>query len=102
MSTNRPRITIIGLGLIGGSIGLALRASEAASAVIGHDIEPNASKKAKKLGAVDKSDWNLISACEESDLIILAIPLSGIEDTLTAIGPYLRPGCVIRPRRPIP
>ena len=95
MSTKKPRITIVGLGLIGGSMGLALRQAEAAAFIIGHDKDPAASKQAKKLGAVDKTDWNLVSACEESELIILAIPLSGIEDTLKAIGPYLQPGTVL-------
>jgi prephenate dehydrogenase len=95
MSKPKPRITIVGLGLIGGSIGMALRQAEVASVVIGHDKEPGVGRQAKKLEAVDRTDWNLVSACEESDLIILAIPAGGIEPTLKAIGPYLRPGCVI-------
>ena len=95
MSTPKPRTTIVGLGLIGGSIGLALRQADVVSAVVGHDKEPSIAKEAKKLGAVDKSEWNLISACEESDLLVLAIPMGGIEPTLKAIGPYLRPGTVI-------
>lgn len=95
MSTPKPAVTIVGLGLIGGSIGLALRQAEAASAVVGHDKEPSASKKAKKLGAVDRTEWNLVSACEDSDLIILSTPAGAIAPTLQAIGSYLRPGCVI-------
>ena len=95
MGNDKPRITIVGLGLIGGSIGMALRQAEVASTVVGHDKEPTASKKAKKLGAVDRTDWNLISACETSDLIILAMPIDGIRETLAAIGPYLRAGTVI-------
>lgn len=95
MSTPKPTVTIVGLGLVGGSIGLALRQAEAALAVVGHDKESSASKKAKKLGAVDRTEWNLVSACEESDLIILSTPAGAIAPTLQAIGPYLRPGCVI-------
>jgi prephenate dehydrogenase len=95
VSTPKPRISIVGLGLIGGSIGLALRQAEVTSALIGHDRERLASNEAKSRGAVDRVDWNLISACEKSDLVILAIPVEGIEATLEAIGPYLRPGCVV-------
>lgn len=95
MSTEKPRITIVGLGLIGSSIGLALRDAGVASTVVGHDKEPRASSQAKKLGAVDRTDWNLISACEDSDLVVLAIPLAGIKPTLQALSPYLRPGCVV-------
>ncbi|MCL7454770.1 MAG: prephenate dehydrogenase [Anaerolineae bacterium] len=95
MSVSKPRISIVGLGLIGGSIGLALRQAEATSVIVGHDRDRMAGNEAKKLGAVDKVHWNLISACEDADLVILAIPLAGIEDTLAAIGPHLRPGCVV-------
>jgi prephenate dehydrogenase len=95
MSTPKPRITIVGLGLVGSSIGLALRQAEVASVVVGHDKERDVSVQAKKVGAVDRTDWNLISACEESDLIILATPLAAIGTTLEAIAPYLKPGSVI-------
>jgi prephenate dehydrogenase len=95
MSIPKPRVTIVGLGLIGGSIGLALREAEATSTIVGHDKEREANNEAKKLGAVDRTEWNLISACEGSDLIILATPLGAIEPTLKAIAPYLKPGCVV-------
>lgn len=95
MSASKPRISIVGLGLIGGSIGLALRQAGVASTVIGHDRDRLANNEAKKLGAVDRVEWNLISACEGSDFVILATPAGAIEETLEAIGPYLRPGCVV-------
>lgn len=95
MGTPKPRISIVGLGLVGGSIGLALKKAGVASAVVGHDKDPGASVKAKKVGAVDRTDWNLISACEGSDLVILSLPLGAIEETMKAIASYLRPGCVV-------
>jgi prephenate dehydrogenase len=91
----KARITIVGLGFIGGSIGLALHQAEADFEVVGHDRERAAANQAKKMGAVDKTDWNLISACESADLIVMAIPVGGIKDTLMAIGSYLKPGCLI-------
>ncbi len=95
MSTAKPSVTIVGLGLIGGSIGLALRRAGAAATVVGHDQDPDANRKARQLGAVDKAEWNLIAACEEAHLVILATPLGAIQPTLKAISPYLRPGCVV-------
>lgn len=92
---SKPRITIVGLGFIGGSIGLALHQAEVDFEVVGHDRERGAANRAKKIGAVDKTDWNLISACEDADLIVLAIPVGGIKDTLAAIGSDLKPGCLI-------
>jgi prephenate dehydrogenase len=95
VSTSKPRITIVGMGLIGTSMGLALRQAQVAGAVIGHDRERSASEQAKRQGAVDRTHWNLISACDESDLVILAEPIGCLEETLEAIGPELRPGCVV-------
>jgi prephenate dehydrogenase len=92
---SKPRITIVGLGLIGGSIGLALRQTGNDYQIVGHDREHSVAGKARKLGAVSKTEWNLISACEEADLIIIATPVMAIKETLTAIAPYLKPGCLI-------
>jgi prephenate dehydrogenase len=91
----KPRITIVGLGLIGGSIGLALRQTGDDYEVVGHDREHAVAGKARKLGAVSKTEWNLISACEGADLIIIATPVMAIKDTLTAIASYLKPGCLV-------
>lgn len=91
----KPRITIVGLGFIGGSIGLALHQAEADFEIVGHDPEHAVARKAEKTGAVDKTDWNLVSACEGADLIVIATPVGAIKDTLTAVGPYLKPGCLI-------
>jgi prephenate dehydrogenase len=95
MGEAKPRVSIVGLGLVGGSIGLALRKAGVTSAVIGHDSRRAAANEAKRIGAVDKADWNLISACEEADLVILAAPIRGIEESLKVLGPNLRPGCVV-------
>jgi len=92
---SKPRITIVGLGLIGGSIGLALRQAGNDYEVVGHDREHAVASKARKLGAVSKTEWNLISACEGADLIVIATPVVAIKETLTAIAPYLKPGCLV-------
>ncbi len=91
------QVTIVGLGYIGGSIGLALKESSASAQVeiIGHDKDPLIARAARKKGAVDKVHWNLVAACEEADILVLAIPLGAIRDTLKAVGPYLKTGCVI-------
>ena len=91
----KPKVTIVGLGLIGGSIGLGLKASTKDMVVVGHDIEHGIGRLAKKMGAVDENVVNLINACEDADLIIIATPLSAVRETLDHIGPYLKPGCVV-------
>jgi len=88
-------ITIVGTGVIGTSIGLALKQQEDSFRLLAHDKDLGTAKAAAKMGAFDKSEWNLINACEPADLVILAIPLSGIRATLEAIGPYLKQGAVV-------
>jgi prephenate dehydrogenase len=89
------QITIVGTGCIGTSMGLALRQPEQSLYIVGHDKEPKHAAVALRMKAVDKTDWNLIGACENADLIILAIPLNGIEETLRALAPYLKEGSVV-------
>ena len=88
-------ITIVGTGVIGTSLGLALKQKYESLRLIGHDKDLGNAKAAVKLGAFDKSEWNLINACDQADLIILAIPLSGIRPTLEAIAGDLKPNAVI-------
>jgi prephenate dehydrogenase len=95
VSEQKPVVAIVGLGLIGASVGLALTTAAVTSQVVGHDKDSAAAGRAKKLGAVDRTDWNLVSACEKADLVVLAVPFVAIKETLQAIGPYLRPGCVV-------
>jgi prephenate dehydrogenase len=90
-----PRITIVGTGLIGSSLGLALKKAKLGYEIVGHDKSSAAAGKAKKLGAVDKTEWNLISAVEGAGLVILAIPVDAIKPTLEAIAPYLSEGAVV-------
>ncbi|RME80414.1 MAG: prephenate dehydrogenase/arogenate dehydrogenase family protein [Caldilineae bacterium] len=89
------QITIIGLGLIGTSLGLALKREEHDYIIVGHDKDSKAVQRARRMGAIDKSHWNLIAACEHADLILLAIPTAGIAPTLEAICDDLKPGCLI-------
>ncbi|GAB4430234.1 MAG: prephenate dehydrogenase/arogenate dehydrogenase family protein [Anaerolineae bacterium] len=88
-------ITIIGAGVIGTSLGLALKQQDDPPILLAHDKDLGVASAAAKLGAFDKAEWNLINACEKADLVILAIPLSGVEATLKAIGPELKPNAVV-------
>jgi prephenate dehydrogenase len=89
------RITIVGLGRAGQSIGLALRQAAPSLDVVGHDKEPDASRAAQKAGAVHKTHWNLISACDGAALVILALPASQVIPTMTALAHELTVGTVL-------
>lgn len=91
----KTRIAIIGLGRIGGSIGLALKNAKLDLEIVGHDKDLGAAGRAQKRGAVDKTDWNLIGACDGAGMIILALPLDAIKDTLAALKVHVQPGVII-------
>lgn len=93
MTTN---ITIIGMGLIGTSLGLALRETKAkAVKVTGHDKEPTNSRTAQKKGAIDGIEWNLLKSVADADMVIIATPVLAIKDVMESIGPHLRKGAVV-------
>ncbi len=90
------RITIIGLGYIGASLGLALRAAYGNKLeVIGYDGERKVHNQAQKIGAVDRAIWNLDQAVAGSDLVVLAIPAYAIPDVLDAIANHLERNATI-------
>ena len=66
------QITIIGLGKIGTSIGLALADETDQLTRIGHDKSMETAKSAEKLGALDKVHLNLHASVENADIVILA------------------------------
>lgn len=68
-------ITVVGLGLIGGSMALALKSSGFASTVLGVDINQQHQKTALQLKLVDRIE-NLKTAVQKSDLIIVSIPVN--------------------------
>jgi prephenate dehydrogenase len=88
------RVTIVGLGLIGGSLGLALRAAGGWQ-VVGHNRSHEAAGRAKKIGAVDSAEWNLPRALEGADVVVLAVAPLAIEKVMADIAPHLEPGAVV-------
>ncbi len=90
------QVTIIGLGYIGSSLGMALKASYGKKLhVIGYDGERKIHNQAQKNGSVDKSIWNLDEAVNGSDVIVLAIPAYAIPEVLDAIASHVQDGATI-------
>jgi prephenate dehydrogenase len=71
-------VAIVGVGLIGGSIGLALRERKLAGQVIGVGRRPESIKKAKAAGAVDQTTQDLSDAVRDAELIIVCTPVDSI------------------------
>ncbi len=89
------RVAIIGLGLIGGSLGLALRQAKAARQVAGYDIYKGVGERARKLGAIDQSCSSLAEAARGAELIILATPVGAMRSLLQQLATCASPGAVV-------
>lgn len=84
------QITIIGTGLIGGSLALALKKHRFAGRIIGCDRAP-VLERARNKAVIDDGHTNPADAVRGSQIIILATPVSGIIDLIERLGPALPP-----------
>lgn len=89
------RVAIIGLGLIGGSIGLALHKAKAAQQVVGYDLGRGVSDRARKIGAIDQPYSMLADAVRGAELVILATPVGAMKTLLQNIATSVTPGTVV-------
>jgi prephenate dehydrogenase len=90
------RVAIIGLGLIGGSIGLALKQpAKSEWDIIGYVRRPEVASTALSSGVVDKIETSLTETVKEAELIIIATPVLTIKEILSQIAGHLPLGCVV-------
>ena len=89
-------VTVIGLGLIGGSIGLALRQGKKSSwEIVGHSRHRETVAKALSVGAIDRGETNLKDAVERAELVIIATPVLTVKEIFSRIAPHLPSGCIV-------
>jgi len=88
------KITIIGVGLIGGSLGLALKEKKPNFKIVGVD-KPEIIKKAIARGAIDEGTVNLEEGIKEADIVIIATPVKTILNILIQVNPFLKKGCLV-------
>lgn len=90
------KVAIIGLGLIGASLGLALKRSAGwQGQVIGYSRRPETGARAVELGAIDQAAESLEAAVADVKLVVLATPIGTIQGVLTGMSPYLQAGTVV-------
>jgi prephenate dehydrogenase len=89
------RVAIVGLGLIGGSIGLALHKAKAAQQVTGYDLGKGVSAHAQQVGAIDQSCSTLVEAVYGAELVILATPVGAMRVLLQKLAPVLTLGAAV-------
>jgi prephenate dehydrogenase len=82
------KITIVGTGLVGGSLGLALRQQDFQGTIVGCD-RPEVLNAALIRGAIDHGETDAKQAAEGSDVVVLATPIGGILSTFEKLAPTL-------------
>jgi prephenate dehydrogenase len=95
------QISVLGLGQVGLSIGLALASHKDQISRLGSDSDPKAERAAIKLGAFDQIKHSLPAAVENAELVVLACPVDEIRPTLEIIAPVLKPGAVVIDTSPV-
>jgi len=88
-------VSIIGVGLIGGSFGLALKKKRLVQQVIGIGRHIHKLKEAKRLGAIDSYTIDFGRGVKDSDIVMIATPVSRIPLIVKKILPHLKDGCII-------
>ena len=89
-------VTIIGLGLIGGSIGLALRQRERPGwKIVGYSRRQETVAKASSSGAIERGETDLKDAVKKAEFVIIATPVLTVKEIFSEIAPHLPDGCIV-------
>ncbi len=88
-------MAIVGLGLLGGSLGLALKKAGFAGRILGSARRAETRAQALAMGAVDEAHAEPIEAVHGADLVILATPVAAILDNLPRLQPHLPPRALV-------
>jgi prephenate dehydrogenase len=89
------RIAILGTGLLGTSVGLALRAAGFRGSIIGWNRNPEQARLALSMGALDAVAADPLEAARSSQVVLLAIPIYPILDFMERLAPVLGPGHLV-------
>ncbi|PLX74785.1 MAG: prephenate dehydrogenase/arogenate dehydrogenase family protein [Desulfuromonas sp.] len=90
-----PRMTVIGVGLIGGSFALALKQAGVVGEVVGVGRGVDNLKTALKLGIVDRYTTDPAEGVDDADLVFLATPVLSAGDVVEQIAANLKPGAIV-------
>jgi len=95
MAAIYDRLAIVGLGLIGGSLGLAARKRQLAGEVVGYSRSENSRQGAIAAGAVEQASDDLLAVVRDADLVYVSTPVSTIAGILEQIAPVVSIGATV-------
>ncbi|MDG4812730.1 prephenate dehydrogenase/arogenate dehydrogenase family protein [Hydrogenovibrio sp. 3SP14C1] len=89
------KITIIGVGLIGGSFAKGIKKAQLCNQITGFGLDEKELQKAINLNVIDDYCLDIASAVKDADLILLSVPLGAMQKVLTDIKPYVTEKTII-------
>ncbi len=89
------RLTIIGVGLIGGSLARALKAAGACGEVVGYGRREAELQKALELGVIDRAETEIAAAVSGADVVVLCVPVGAMENVLGQLRPHLEAQAIL-------
>ena len=88
---SQAQVTVVGLGLMGGSLAATLSANRACRRVVGVARRRSTLETARLMRFIDAGTEDLAEGVREADLVILCTPVGDILDKIAQIGPLLKP-----------
>lgn len=89
------QLTVIGVGLIGGSLARALRQAGLVRTVVGSGRGEANLQRAVELGVIDRYELDPARAVAEADVVVVGVPLGAMRAVFTAIAPALKPTAIV-------
>lgn len=89
------RLAIIGVGLIGGSLALALKKAGKVGEVVGYSRTKSVREQALSLGIIDRAADTIADAVKDADIIFLAVPMGAMSSVLSDVVPHINTDTII-------
>jgi len=89
------KLAIFGVGLIGGSLAMALKKSNVCEKIVGCSRKATHLERAFELGVIDEFTLDPVEAVADADMVLLAVPLGAMQPLLEKIADHLLPGAVV-------
>lgn len=89
------KVTIIGVGLIGGSLAISLKEAGACDTVVGVGRGIENLKTAKRLGIIDSYTTDVKKGVKDSDFVVVGVPVLSIAKVIKTAAPYFKKGCIV-------
>ncbi len=89
------RLAIIGVGLIGGSLSLALKKAGVVGEVVGYSRTESVRKEALELGVIDRAASSVKDAVKDADMVFLAVPMAAMESVLIEFKDHIADNAII-------